>query len=87
MAGTESVEIMCDSEYILFMPSTTVRIPGPLLETVDARARAQGISRNRFILRALERVLEEGKSWSLDFLATPLAPTCEAGRDVHTLHT
>lgn len=66
---SQDVDITCAFEYILFMPSTTVHIPAPLLETVDAHARALGISRNRFILRALERVLEEGKSWSPDFLA------------------
>ncbi|MBI3930265.1 MAG: ribbon-helix-helix protein, CopG family [Armatimonadetes bacterium] len=51
------------------MPSTTIHIPASLLEVVDARARAEGISRNRFILRALERVIDEAENWSPDFLA------------------
>jgi metal-responsive CopG/Arc/MetJ family transcriptional regulator len=33
---------------------TTIHIPDPLLERVDARAKTLGISRNRLILEALE---------------------------------
>lgn len=51
------------------MPSTTIHIPAPLLEVVDTRARAQGISRNRFILLAVERALAEDSAWSPEFLS------------------
>lgn len=51
------------------MPSTTVHIPESLLEVVDARAKAQGVSRNRFILRALEAAVDVTESWDPNFLA------------------
>jgi hypothetical protein len=50
------------------MPSTTIHIPATLLEVVDARARSQGISRNRYLLRALERVIDEDQGWTPEFL-------------------
>jgi hypothetical protein len=34
---------------------TTVHIPDPLLKSVDRRAKALGISRNRLVVRALEQ--------------------------------
>lgn len=51
-------------DYI--MP-TSVHIPPPLLEAIDRRARAQNISRNRLIVRALERKLEPSGDWSFGF--------------------
>lgn len=46
---------------------TSVHIPAELLKAVDRRARALRISRNRMILRALERELEQGSEWSVGF--------------------
>jgi hypothetical protein len=40
----------------IFMP-TTVHIPDPLLKSVDRRAKALGISRNRLVVRALEQAV------------------------------
>jgi hypothetical protein len=55
-------------EYIIniAMP-TSVHIPDKLLKQADKRAKALGISRNRLIVRALERELETGTEWSADF--------------------
>jgi len=47
--------------------STSVHIPRPLLVAVDRKARALKISRNRFIVRALEREVTQGESWSPGF--------------------
>ncbi|WP_396623650.1 ribbon-helix-helix protein, CopG family [Luteitalea sp.] len=47
---------------------TTVHIPDPLLKSVDRRARALGISRNRLVVQALEQVVSEPTGWSPDFL-------------------
>ena len=47
--------------------ATTVHVPPALLEAVDRRARALDVSRNRLIIRALERELREGADWSLGF--------------------
>jgi metal-responsive CopG/Arc/MetJ family transcriptional regulator len=51
----------------VFMP-TTVHIPAPLLKSVDRRARALGVSRNRLIVRALEQAVSERSGWTPEFL-------------------
>jgi predicted transcriptional regulator len=48
---------------------TTVHIPPSLLKSVDRRAKALGISRNRLIVRALERAVTERTAWAPEFLA------------------
>lgn len=53
--------------YSKYIMPTSVHIPKPLLVAVDRRARALKISRNRLIVRALERELAEGSRWSPDF--------------------
>jgi hypothetical protein len=50
----------------IVMP-TSIHVPAPLLAAVDARARHLGISRNRLIVRALEREVAEGSDWSPGF--------------------
>jgi hypothetical protein len=47
---------------------TTVHIPGPLLESVDRRAKALGISRNRLVVRALEQEVRASAGWAPEFL-------------------
>jgi hypothetical protein len=46
---------------------TSIHIPKVLLQAVDRRARALKLSRNRFIVRTLERELGESKEWSPGF--------------------
>jgi len=46
---------------------TSVHIPEKLLKAVERRARALKISRNRLIVKALEREVREGSDWSADF--------------------
>lgn len=46
---------------------TSVHIPKPLLDAVDRRARRLAISRNRFIIRAIERDLAAETEWSPGF--------------------
>ena len=48
--------------------ATTVHIPPALLKSVDRRARALGVSRNRLIVRALERAVSERVEWAPEFL-------------------
>ena len=48
--------------------ATTVHIPGALLDAVDRRARALKVSRNRLIVRALQREISEPSGWSPEFL-------------------
>jgi hypothetical protein len=47
---------------------TTVHIPDPLLTAVDRRARALRVSRNRLIVRALEREVRQPSGWSPEFV-------------------
>jgi metal-responsive CopG/Arc/MetJ family transcriptional regulator len=47
--------------------ATSVHIPKPLLAAVDRKAKELRISRNRLIVRALEREVSEGE-WSPMFL-------------------
>jgi hypothetical protein len=47
---------------------TTVHIPPVLLKSVDRRAKALGMSRNRLIVRALERAVNERSGWAPEFL-------------------
>jgi metal-responsive CopG/Arc/MetJ family transcriptional regulator len=46
---------------------TTVHIPVALLHSVDRRAKALGVSRNRLIVRALERAVSERSGWAPEF--------------------
>jgi ribbon-helix-helix CopG family protein len=57
--------------------ATSVHIPKPLLEAVDRRARALHVSRNRLIIRALEREMKQGADWSPGFFER-LGPVDEA---------
>jgi hypothetical protein len=50
----------------IFVP-TTIHVPDRLLAAVDRRARALRISRNRLIVRALEREVD-ATEWSPGFL-------------------
>ena len=46
---------------------TSIHLPKPLLDAVDRRAKAQRVSRNRFIVRTLEKELESSTDWSKGF--------------------
>ena len=47
---------------------TTVHVPPALLKSVDRRAKALGVSRNRLIVRALERAINDRSDWAPEFL-------------------
>ncbi len=46
---------------------TSLHIPKPLLNAVDRRARHLKMSRNRFIVRTLEKELADRSHWSPGF--------------------
>ena len=48
--------------------TTTVHLAPDLIERIDRRARELGISRNRYIARALERTIEQETEWSPRFI-------------------
>lgn len=64
---------------------TSVHLPKPLLEAVDRRARTLRISRNRLIVRALERELAEGSEWSDGFFEALAAPDAATVRAIDEL--
>ena len=68
MAPAVFLTVVSDIFVDVFMP-TTVHIPPALLKTVDRRAKALGVSRNRLIVRALEQAVSERTGWAPEFLA------------------
>jgi predicted transcriptional regulator len=54
--------------FINIFMATTVHIPDPLLKSVDRRAKALGISRNRLVVRALEQAVSVRADWAPEFL-------------------
>ncbi|MYF77554.1 MAG: CopG family transcriptional regulator [Acidobacteria bacterium] len=67
--------------YSTIMP-TTIHLPDPVLAAVDERARAQGISRSRYIARAVEKTLDAERSWRPEVLrAFRPAPTDDEDRE------
>ncbi len=65
--------------------ATSVHIPKPLLEAVDRRAQAMRISRNRLIVKALERELSEDSGWSAGFFEELGATNAATGQAVDDL--
>ena len=48
------------------MPNTSVHFPGTILEQLDKLAAETGVSRNRLIVQACQRTLEERNEWPVD---------------------
>ena len=48
--------------------STTVHLPADLLAAVDREAQGRKLSRNRYIINALERALATETAWSARFV-------------------
>lgn len=65
--------------------ATSVHLPKGLLEAVDKRARALKISRNRLIVRALERELTHYSQWSPGFFEGLRQPDPETRQAVDEL--
>ena len=49
---------------------TTVHLPADLLKRVDERAKRLKVSRNQYVRRALERMIERETEWSQRFVDT-----------------
>lgn len=65
--------------------ATSIHIPKPLLDAVDRKARALQMSRNRLIVRALERELTSGSDWSPGFFEQLKAVDTETAEAVDEL--
>ncbi|MYB52412.1 MAG: ribbon-helix-helix protein, CopG family [Acidobacteriia bacterium] len=48
--------------------TTTVHLPADLLESVDHQAKELGMSRNRYVIRALKAALDSETRWSPRFV-------------------
>jgi hypothetical protein len=48
--------------------TTSVRLPETLIDALDRRAAALGLTRSQLIIRAVEQALEEHSAWSPAFL-------------------
>lgn len=48
--------------------ATSVRLPDDLIEALDRRAEALGLTRSQLIIRAVEKALAEVAEWSPAFL-------------------
>ena len=66
--------------------ATSVHIPRHLLEAVDRKARALGVSRNRLLLRALERELAPNAGWTPGFFEALASVSPETASAVEELH-
>ena len=48
--------------------TTSIRLPDDLIEALDERAAALGVTRSQLIIQAVEQALEDGSKWSPGFL-------------------
>ena len=48
--------------------TTSIRLPEDLIEALDQRAAARGITRSQLIIEAVEQALEDRSAWSSGFL-------------------
>ena len=62
--------------------TTTIHMPADLLKSVDQQARELGMSRNRYVIRALERALASETQWTPRFVGElEAARSDEEGRE------
>jgi predicted transcriptional regulator len=54
--------------------ATTVHLPRDLLQKLDARPKALGVSRNRFIVQTLAERVDESVEWPEDFVTALRKP-------------
>jgi len=57
--------------------TTSIRLPDDLIEALDERASALGVTRSQLIIEAVERALEDRSAWSSRFLKAIETPRPE----------
>ncbi len=57
--------------------TTSIRLPDDLVEALDERAAALGVTRSQLIIQAVERALEDRSAWSPGFLKAIGTPHAE----------
>jgi predicted DNA-binding protein len=54
--------------------TTSIRFPEDLVERLDRRAAAEGVTRTELVIRAVEQALADQSSWSQGFLEAIRSP-------------
>ena len=57
--------------------TTSIRLPEELIDALDRKAAAQGITRSQLIVQAVEHALTDQSAWSSDFLKAIGSPRPE----------
>ncbi len=65
--------------------TTSVRLPDELIEALDRRAAARGLTRSQLIVEAVERALDDCSAWSPRFLKAISTPHPELSGAVDEL--
>jgi predicted transcriptional regulator len=65
--------------------TTSIRLPDDLVEALDERAAALGVTRSQLIIQAVERALEDRSEWSPGFLKAIGTPRPELDEPVDEL--
>jgi predicted transcriptional regulator len=65
--------------------TTSIRLPDDLIDALDRRATAEGLTRSHLIIRAVEQALAEQSTWSPGFLKAISSPRPELDEAVDEL--
>jgi len=65
--------------------TTSIRLPEELIDALDQRAAALGLTRSQLIIQAIEQALEEHSAWSPGFLKAIGTPRPELEEAVDTM--
>ena len=65
--------------------TTSIRLPEELIDALDQRAAALGLTRSQLIIQAVEQALEEYSAWSPRFLKAIGTPRPELEEAVDTM--
>ena len=68
--GEEGWRAQYERSTFVAMPrsTTSIRLPDDLIEALDERAAALGVTRSQLIIQAVEQALEDRSAWSPGFL-------------------
>ena len=62
--------------------TTSVRLPEALIEALDRKALASGVTRSELIIQAVERARDAENAWSPEFLAAIGTPRPELDESI-----
>ena len=65
--------------------TTSIRLPEGLIEALDRKAAAQGLTRSQLIIQAVEKTLADQSAWSPNFLEAIGSPRPELDEAVDAM--